>query len=65
VVPETENVKVGVNTQYIIVPVLFKYVHKSGLFAETGPQLGFLTAAQVTFATKYSIKNSSEPLNFS
>jgi hypothetical protein len=65
VVPETTNVKFEVNTQYINVPVLFKYLHKSGLFAETGPQVGFLTAADVSYATKYSIKNSSEPVDFS
>jgi hypothetical protein len=65
VVPETSNVKFEVNTQYINVPVLFKYLHKSGLFAETGPQVGFLTAADVTYATKYSIKSSSEPVDFS
>ncbi len=30
------------NYSYINVPVLFKYQHSSGLFAETGPQIGFL-----------------------
>jgi hypothetical protein len=67
VVPLAPNAKFEVNTQYINVPVLFKYLHESGLFAETGPQVGFLTAANVTITdhSKYSIKNSSEPVDFS
>jgi hypothetical protein len=32
---------------YITVPVLFKYIHKSGIFAETGPQIGFLMSANI------------------
>jgi hypothetical protein len=38
-------VTVKVNYGYINVPVLFKYQHSSGLFAETGPQVGFLLSA--------------------
>jgi hypothetical protein len=34
-----------VNYNYINVPVLFKFNHSSGLFAETGPQIGFLISA--------------------
>ena len=30
---------------YLNIPVLFKYQHGSGLFAETGPQIGFLMNA--------------------
>lgn len=33
---------------YLNVPVLFKYKHESGLFAETGPQIGFLMSAKVS-----------------
>ncbi len=33
------------NLDYLNIPVLFKYQHSSGLFAETGPQLGFLLSA--------------------
>jgi Outer membrane protein beta-barrel domain len=33
------------NYSYLNVPVLFKYQHASGLFAETGPQVGFLLSA--------------------
>jgi hypothetical protein len=36
-----------VSQTYLNVPVLFQYRHSSGLFAETGPQLGFLLAAKV------------------
>ncbi len=36
---------VKVNYDYINVPVLFKYQHSSGLFAETGPQISFLLSA--------------------
>jgi len=35
------------NQAYVNLPVLFKYQHSSGLFAETGPQLGLLVAANV------------------
>ena len=38
-------VSVKENFGYINVPVLFKYQHSSGLFAETGPQVGFLLSA--------------------
>ena len=31
---------------YLNLPVLFKYQHASGLFAETGPQIGFLLSAK-------------------
>jgi hypothetical protein len=33
------------NYAYVNVPVLFKYQHSSGLFAETGPQISFLLSA--------------------
>jgi hypothetical protein len=33
---------------YLNVPVLFKYIHPSGVFAETGPQIGFLMSANVS-----------------
>jgi hypothetical protein len=35
-----------VNYGYLNVPVHFKYQHSSGLFAETGPQIGFLLSAK-------------------
>lgn len=41
----------GVNTtavklNYFVAPVLLKYMHRSGLFVETGPQPGFLLSAR-------------------
>ena len=36
-----------VNQAYLNFPVLVKYHHESGFFGETGPQLGFLLAANV------------------
>jgi hypothetical protein len=33
---------------YLNVPVLLKYNHESGFFAETGPQIGFLMSAKVS-----------------
>jgi hypothetical protein len=38
----TENLKIN----YFNVPVMVKYVTSSGLYLETGPQLGFLTSAK-------------------
>jgi hypothetical protein len=37
-----------INYSYLNVPVLFKYQHETGLFAETGPQFGFLLSAKQT-----------------
>jgi hypothetical protein len=31
---------------YLSLPVLFKYQHASGIFAQTGPQIGFLLSAK-------------------
>jgi hypothetical protein len=42
------NTTVKLNYGYLNVPVLFKYQHESGLFAETGPQIGFLLSAKAT-----------------
>jgi hypothetical protein len=36
---------VEVKLNYFIVPILLKYIHRSGLFLESGPQFGFLLAA--------------------
>jgi len=44
----TSNATVNekVNLGYINVPIFFKYQHGSGLFAEIGPQVGFLLSAK-------------------
>ncbi|HEY1872271.1 MAG TPA: porin family protein [Chitinophagaceae bacterium] len=36
-----------INYDYLNLPVLFKYQHSSGLFAESGPQIGFLLSAKI------------------
>ena len=43
---DVSGTTVKLNYSYINVPVLFKYQHGSGLFAETGPQVGFLISAK-------------------
>jgi hypothetical protein len=35
-----------INYNYLNLPVLLKYQHVSGIFAETGPQIGFLLSAK-------------------
>ncbi len=35
-----------INYDYLNLPVLLKYQHTSGIFAETGPQIGFLLSAK-------------------
>jgi hypothetical protein len=51
---------------YINVPVLLKYQHASGLFAETGPQLGFLVSANITGNGKDAdVTSNTQPSDFS
>jgi hypothetical protein len=53
-------------TGYLNVPVLFKYQHETGLFAETGPQVGFLLSAKNNVAgISYDVKSSYETTDFS
>jgi hypothetical protein len=37
---------IKLNMNYLLIPVMGKYTFSSGLFAETGPQLGFLLSAK-------------------
>jgi hypothetical protein len=37
---------------YLNIPVLLKYLHPSGLFAETGPQIGFMLSGKELFDGK-------------
>ena len=54
------------NLGYLNIPVLFKYQHVSGVFAETGPQLGFLLSAKDKFdGTTTDIKDQFETTDFS
>ena len=54
------------NYGYLNVPVLFKYQHSSGLFAETGPQVGFLLSAKETSGGQSSdAKSGTQSVDFS
>lgn len=44
----SSGVNFSLSENYLNVPVLFKYNHESGFFAETGPQIGFLLSAKVS-----------------
>jgi Outer membrane protein beta-barrel domain len=54
------------NSGYLNIPVLFKYNHPSGFFAELGPQLGFLLSAKVkSGGTTTDVKSSYQSTDFS
>jgi Outer membrane protein beta-barrel domain len=54
------------NYGYINVPVLFKYQHSSGLFAEAGPQIGFLLSAnEKAGAQTFDMKSNINSADFS
>jgi Outer membrane protein beta-barrel domain len=52
---------------YLNVPVLLKYQHTSGLFAVSGPQIGFLLSANAEAKGQPSvdIKNNTQSVDFS
>ena len=51
---------------YLNVPVLFRYQHESGLFAVTGPQIGFLLSADAEVGgNKTDIKDQFQTTDFS
>jgi Outer membrane protein beta-barrel domain len=52
---------------YLNVPVLLKYQHVSGVFASTGPQIGFLLSANATSDAQPSvdIKSITQTIDFS
>ena len=51
---------------YLNVPVLVKYEHESGLFAETGPQIGFLMSAKASEGgNSEDVKSSYQSTDFS
>ena len=43
----TDSIPAQANYNYLNFPFLFKYQHPSGLFAETGPQIGFQLSAHL------------------
>ena len=56
----------NVNQSYLNIPVLTKYQHSSGLYGETGPQLGFLLAANVKGdGSSQDVKSSYKSTDFS
>jgi hypothetical protein len=56
----------NINQSYLNIPVLAKYQHSSGLYGETGPQLGFLLAANVKAgASSQDVKSSYKSTDFS
>ena len=51
---------------YINVPLLIKYAHSSGLFIETGPQVGFLMSAKAkSDGVSVDVKSSAQSTDFS
>jgi hypothetical protein len=54
------------NYGYLNIPVLFKYQHSSGLFVETGPQVGFLLSAKETAdGQSADMKSNTQSTDFS
>ncbi|PVD50028.1 PorT family protein [Terrimonas sp.] len=53
-------------TDYINIPVLVQYNNPSGFYAETGPQIGFLTSAKIGYdGNSADIKEGFKNINFS
>jgi hypothetical protein len=60
------NATAKINYSYLNVPVLLKYHHESGLFAETGPQFGFLLSAKASADGQMEdLKSSTQSFDFS
>jgi hypothetical protein len=55
-----------INYNYLNLPVLLKYQHTSGIFAETGPQIGFLLSAKAKVEGYPTIdENEIQSIDFS
>jgi len=62
----SDGVVFNINQNYLNIPVLAKYQHSSGLYGETGPQLGFLLAANVSAqGSSEDVKSSYKSTDFS
>ena len=61
----TDSIPENIYNNYLNVPVLIKYQHQSGLFAESGPQTGFLLNSQLETASMIDSKNSTKSTDFS
>jgi hypothetical protein len=62
----SDGIVFNINQNYLNIPVLAKYQHSSGLYGETGPQLGFLLAANVSAqGSSQDVKSSYKSTDFS
>lgn len=62
----SDGVVFNINQSYLNIPVLAKYQHSSGLYGETGPQFGFLLAANVAAGgSSQDVKSSYKSTDFS
>jgi hypothetical protein len=56
----------SLKNDYLNIPLLFQFHHSSGLFAETGPQLGFLLSSKYnTGNNNIDTKNQTNTTDFS
>jgi hypothetical protein len=62
----TDSIPAKASNNYLNLPVLFKYQHSSGLFVETGPQIGFLLSSDLkTNGQSFESKGNTETTDFS
>ena len=62
----TDSIPESIFNNYLNVPVLIEYQHPTGLFVESGPQIGFLLSSQVqTASMSFNSKSSTESTDFS
>ena len=47
------NVETTLANNYMNLPILFKYNNPTGIFVETGPQMGFLSNAKLKFSNDF------------
>lgn len=63
---KSEGQSVHLKTDYINIPVLAQYNNPSGFYAETGPQVGFLTSAKLSAdGNSMDVKEGFKKINFS
>jgi hypothetical protein len=62
----TDSIPENIYNNYLNLPVLIKYQHQSGVFVESGPQIGFLLSSQLNTASmSFDSKSSTESTDFS
>src|SRR5450432_1205600 len=63
---QSQDSSAKTNYNYLNIPLLFKYQHSSGIFIETGPQLGFLLNSNYKSGTyTQDLKSVSNSADFS